>query len=98
MNCSVHAIMYSYYAVMATKLVKLPKFISISITILQILQMIAGMSVVMVQYGYLGDEKCKITKNLVVQGNVIYGSYFVLFLNYFIQSYLLGKKNKVKDS
>ena len=83
---------------MATKLIKLPKFISISITILQITQMMVGISVLVAQYSYLHDERCKVTKNLLIQGGIMYASYFVLFLNYFVQSYILGKKNKIKTS
>merc|ERR1719220_1142207 len=92
MNYSVHTVMYFYYAVMATKLVRLPKFISVSITCMQILQMIVGIFVQAMQYYYVDDEDCATDRGFVLQGSMMYGSYFVLFCHFFAQTYIFKKK------
>ena len=97
MNYSVHFIMYSYYAIMASKLFKVPKFISMMITSLQILQMIVGMWVQYFQSKFMNEEDCHTTKWFIYTGSVIYGSYFVLFMNFFIQNYFLKRNRNKKD-
>ena len=95
MNYTVHSIMYTYYTIMATKLVRFPKFISISITSIQIVQMILGIWVQFILWLRKDQEDCKSSDFFVYSGLVIYGSYFVLFMKFFISTYV--KKTKKLD-
>ena len=79
MNYSIHAIMYLYYAIMATKLVWIPRPIAMLITTLQLSQMVVGIGVQVVLWSNLGDESCKTSRNHLLAGTAMYGSYFVLF-------------------
>lgn len=94
MNYSVHFIMYLYYAIMATKMVRFPKFVSISITSAQISQMIFGICVQGVLWMKRNDPKCATSHVYVYAGVTMYGSYFILFMNYFIQAYMKPKSKK----
>lgn len=96
MNYTVHFIMYGYYALMATRKFRFPKFISIGITSLQILQMMAGLFIAMAQFYQIkikGNQNCE--TDLFYVGVILwmYGTYFVLFLNLFIKKYIVGSKS-----
>jgi elongation of very long chain fatty acids protein 6 len=84
-NYLIHAFMYSYYTIMATKLVRIPRWISISITASQIIQMIIGCYIHYVFYTSCWDS----TYNLFYIGIIMYFSYFCLFVHYFIKRYFL---------
>lgn len=94
MNFVVHSIMYTYYALQSIG-IRSPKLISISITTLQILQMLGGISAILYARKQLQDKReCFPGKLTVPFGLVIYGSYLVLFCNFFIQTYLMGKSKR----
>eukprot|EP00529_Nitzschia_sp_RCC80_P030553 CAMPEP_0113501942 /NCGR_PEP_ID=MMETSP0014_2-20120614/33252_1 /TAXON_ID=2857 /ORGANISM="Nitzschia sp." /LENGTH=292 /DNA_ID=CAMNT_0000396621 /DNA_START=44 /DNA_END=922 /DNA_ORIENTATION=- /assembly_acc=CAM_ASM_000159 len=102
MNYTVHAIMYGYYFLMAMKL--RPKWFNpIWITVAQISQMVVGVTVTLVGfYFYKTDPRCGIEKENNTAAFVMYGSYLMLFLQFFIGRYLKpkmslkeGKKKKV---
>ncbi|XP_015795406.1 elongation of very long chain fatty acids protein 6 isoform X2 [Tetranychus urticae] len=87
MNFFVHSLMYSYYALRAMR-VRIPKPIAVSITTLQIAQMMIGFYVA--SYALvmkMSDQPCKITPGESLFSFSIYFSYFILFCNFFIQSY-----------
>ncbi|XP_016918774.2 elongation of very long chain fatty acids protein 6-like [Apis cerana] len=96
LNYFVHSIMYSYYALKAMRY-KIPKFISILITILQIVQMIIGCIINIVVYQYLKNEKeCNVSHKNIIFGLFIYFTYFILFCKFFYESYI-NKNNKFKE-
>ena len=101
MNFSVHFIMYGYYALAgisaATRKFRIPKFVNMIITSLQILQMVVGMVVQVAQIKYKlidGDEACQTDKWFILNGSLMYGSYFVLFMNYFLKTYFKKQKTQ----
>jgi len=95
LNYSVHSMMYSYFAFKALRF-RIPKFISVSITSLQIFQMVVGLVVslnVMV-LRYRGQE-CHQTMENAVAAVLMYFSYFLLFVHFFYKAYaapVLAKK------
>ena len=104
MNYGVHAIMYMYYFLMATKL-KPKWFKSIYITVAQISQMVVGLGITMLGFYYYGttvqgangeDRMCMIKKDNNVAASIMYGSYLVLFCQFFGQKYLRVKKANSK--
>lgn len=92
MNYSVHSVMYTYYAVRAAGY-RLPRVISVVITVLQIAQMFTALGIFFYIYSrrYFLDEKLALDENVVVFGFLMYLSYFVLFVNFFYQSYIKAK-------
>lgn len=94
MNFFVHSIMYTYYAFQAINL-RLPKIVSMSITTIQMAQMIGG--VYFIWYtasALLAKQGCHQTFAVVLSGGIMYASYFVLFLNFFCQSYVFGRRTR----
>lgn len=92
MNYSVHSIMYFYYFLMAVK-AKPKAFKAIYITMLQISQMIVGVAVTIAGCYYLWfdptyDTKlCSLTAANNVAALVMYGSYLMLFLQFFLKRF-----------
>jgi len=101
MNFSVHAIMYCYYFLMAIKY-KPKWFNPIIITIAQICQMVAGVSITFMNlYYYFFSESCNgVTLKLILAGCLMYGSYLFLFMQFFLGRYKFmesgSKKGKMK--
>ena len=93
MNYVVHTVMYSYYAVKAGGY-RVPSQVAMVITILQILQMIAGIAFNITGFIALqrGDD-CQFSYRIFIFGITIYTSYLILFGNFFYQRYI-GKKVK----
>ncbi|KAF7487582.1 Elongation of very long chain fatty acids protein 6 [Sarcoptes scabiei] len=94
MNYLVHAFMYSYYALRASG-IRLPRPLAMMITISQITQMIIGGIVTvyafqMKQHGH----QCQVSYDRLYAGMAIYLSYFILFANFFLKSYLTSGKKK----
>lgn len=88
MNFSVHSLMYSYYAIRAAGY-RLPKPIAMSITLSQIIQMIMGCYFVFYALVMkLSGEPCDITPGRLTYAMIMYVTFGVLFINFFIQSYL----------
>lgn len=97
MNYTVHSFMYTYYALKAMR-IKVPKFISMIITSLQITQMIIGIAVNIWAYqvksrgGY-----CQQSYSNLKWSSIMYLSYFALFSNFFYHAYFSKKKPSVTD-
>jgi len=100
MNYFVHSIMYSYYFFKASS-IRVPRFISMLITTLQIIQMIVACSVT--GYSYFG----RLAHGLpcgsdglfnIYMAATLYFSYFVLFGHFFIQAYFLSSSKKKSSS
>ena len=94
MNLAIHAIMYTYFALKGFG-VNIPSFVAQVITSLQLAQF--AMSLVCIVVAgvtlWLGEE-CYTTKEMIVFSSVIYGSYFLLFLNFFYHRYIAPKPKK----
>jgi len=87
MNYSVHAIMYFYYFLMAVKLK--PKWLHPAfVTVAQTSQMFVGIIVTFVAFFYYSKESvCETKKGNNIAAFVMYGSYFFLFLQFFVGRY-----------
>jgi elongation of very long chain fatty acids protein 6 len=104
MNYAVHAVMYFYYFLMAMH-IKPAWFQPIWITVAQIAQMVVGVTVTAVACCLLYVEKVRVPQDcwLSHSGNaaalVMYGSYLILFLQFFWNRYQVGaikRKDKKK--
>lgn len=94
MNYGVHSVMYTYFALKALG-VKLPSVIAKSITALQLSQFFMGLLCIVVAAVRLRlGKECFTTETCVVVGLIIYGSYLVLFLNFFYRRYIIKSKPK----
>lgn len=104
MNYGVHSLMYGYYFLMAIG--KKPKWMHASIiTSAQILQMWVGMVATAIGYHYYSDNRraveegnensCLISGWSLVAAMMMYGSYFLLFIQFFIARFTREKRLKV---
>lgn len=97
MNYGVHAIMYTYYTLRAAK-VKPPKWFSMFITSLQILQMFLGATVSILTYIWKQEQGCHTTTEQLFWSFMLYMTYFLLFAQFFHQNYIIPKaKAKTKS-
>ncbi|XP_071496653.1 very long chain fatty acid elongase 6-like [Diadema antillarum] len=88
-NACVHAIMYTYYAIRASKIARIPSWINISITSIQIIQMIVGCWVNIYAYMLLRrGEHCSTTQDNIKYASLMYFSYFMLFAHFFYKTYI----------
>lgn len=84
--------MYSYYAFRALKY-RIPKWIQISVTVCQILQMAVGCFVNYKAYTYKqNDAVCDVTYSNIGWSFAMYSVYFGLFLHFFYIAYFPKKK------
>ena len=87
-NFFVHSIMYSYYTLKSAGF-KVPRAIAQLITILQLAQFVLGLVGTLTAYVQKSSGvECDPSYSLLNAGLALYGSYFVLFLNFFYQRYL----------
>nr|XP_002740723.1 PREDICTED: elongation of very long chain fatty acids protein 6-like [Saccoglossus kowalevskii] len=103
LNFMVHSVMYSYYAFRAAR-IRLPKIIPMSITAMQLLQMIGGCAVQHhVNYSLNHGYDCQVTSRNNFLGSLMYGSYLLLFAQFFYKAYLttapkpLSTKRQLKE-
>merc|ERR1711972_362457 len=97
MNYSVHAVMYGYFAITATKYRKCVTPFAIFITLAQLLQMLVGMYVtIKAVFHQARGEECHVNKTNSVLGLGMYFSYFVLFFKLFVDNYYLNPKTLKK--
>lgn len=96
MNYSVHALMYSYYAFKAYG-IRIPKPMAISITLLQIIQMIFGLLVTCYVYANVisGNMNCIAPLHMLKFGVLMYSSYLFLFVKFFIDVYFPSNKSNL---
>lgn len=87
MNYAVHSLMYSYYAFKA-KGFRVPKSIAITITLLQIIQMIFGFFISCYVFtSIIAGADCDIPFVTVNYSMLMYSSYLVLFIKFFVDVY-----------
>lgn len=97
MNYAVHAIMYFYYFLMAVK--RKPKwFNSMYITVSQISQMVVGVAVTLLSFiiPKTYGESCSVKKENNIAAFIMYGSYLMLFLQFFFKRYSSKPEKKAK--
>jgi len=93
-NFGVHAVMYSYYTLKAMGY-RIPSTVAKSITILQLAQFFVGLLVLFIgMWARWEGTECGITETHITVGLIVYGSYTVLFLNFFYRRYLSPPKYK----
>ena len=93
-NFGVHAVMYSYYTLKAMGF-RIPSSIGKSITILQLAQFFIGLILVAIGMWMMWmDLECGFNHTHVKAGLLLYGSYLILFLNFFYHRYLAPNKTK----
>jgi elongation of very long chain fatty acids protein 6 len=97
MNYFVHSIMYGYYFLMAAG-IKPKAFKAVYITVAQISQMVVGVAVTLMGCYVLWVKKpampCLLSTDNNVAALIMYGSYLVLFVQFFLQRYF-GRKSLV---
>ena len=93
-NLGVHAVMYSYY-MLKTLGLRIPSSVAKSITILQLTQFVIGLVLVItgVWQKWTG-QACGINDTHIRAGFIMYGSYFLLFLNFFYHRYIKVQPKK----
>jgi elongation of very long chain fatty acids protein 6 len=98
MNYLVHTIMYSYYALKAMRF-NVPKVVSQLITTGQIVQMIAGCYVnyAVWQIKHHSPKiECHNSEQNILYSSILYLTYFILFFNFFLNAYVIEKKNSTR--
>lgn len=100
MNFFVHSIMYSYYALRALKIRVSPAIAQV-ITILQLIQMFIGCFLNYRSYMMFSltgkNSSCHISIENAKYSSIMYFSYFVLFGNFFINSYIRKKHSSYQQ-
>jgi len=94
MNFLIHSMMYTYYALRSLR-VSIPRYVNMTITTLQIAQMFAGLYINYrtLQHKLIGMP-CDISMSVAVTGFTLYGLFAVLFMNFFLRTYLFRSKSK----
>ena len=91
-NALVHSVMYTYYVLKASGF-RIPSVVAKSITILQLAQFAFGLVILMAgAWAYANHYPCGMNGTHLVAGCIMYGSYFLLFLNFFYHRYIKTKK------
>ena len=91
-NVAVHSVMYTYYALKVSGWFKIPSSIAKSVTILQLTQFVFGLIILLAgAWAFATDYKCGMNGTHLIAGCIMYGSYFLLFLNFFYHRYLKPK-------
>ncbi|XP_078685357.1 very long chain fatty acid elongase 6-like [Branchiostoma floridae x Branchiostoma belcheri] len=97
MNYAVHAVMYSYYAVRAAGY-RLPRRLAMAITVGQSLQMVGGLFIgAYAHVTYRSGEACHWSDFGSLLCVIMYGSYLLLFLHFFYNSYVSKKTRPKKE-
>lgn len=91
MNYGVHSVMYTYYALRAARM-RVPKPLAMTITVLQILQMVMGVYIELsIYFIKSAGGECQQTSENMGFCFGIYFTYFLLFCHFFYNAYI--KKN-----
>ncbi|KAK6024818.1 GNS1/SUR4 family protein [Ostertagia ostertagi] len=96
LNYTVHAFMYSYYFLRSMK-INVPGIVAKFITTLQILQFVISCAI-LAHIGYLvhiAGVPCDFDDNIFILATFMDTTYLILFINFFLKSYVLrGGKSK----
>ncbi|EFO20598.1 GNS1/SUR4 family protein [Loa loa] len=98
MNFLAHSAMYTYFAV-ASYGKRPPKTISMTLTTIQTVQMFVGIGVLAYVYKIKTGTNlpCQQSMQNLLFGALLYVTFAVLFIHYFISKYLRKSDKKVKD-
>ncbi|VDM26656.1 unnamed protein product [Toxocara canis] len=98
MNYFVHGIMYAYYACASYGLHP-SRFIAMFVTTLQIVQMLGGITVnyLVHQIKLHETAPCQQSMGNIYVGYLIYGSFALLFIKFYINAYFLRPKQRFKQ-
>ncbi|XP_063971546.1 very long chain fatty acid elongase 6-like [Lytechinus pictus] len=92
LNALVHAFMYTYYALKASRLVRIPRQINVCLTLIQTSQMVVGCVINTLAWKFRSQgEFCSTTDNNIRVSLLMYFSYFILFAHYFYKTYFVKK-------
>ena len=93
LNVGVHSVMYTYYALKACGF-RIPSYVAKSITILQLTQFAFGLVILLAGvWAFVKEQPCGMNGTHLIAGCIMYGSYFLLFLNFFYRRYLKPKSD-----
>ncbi|KAM7317941.1 hypothetical protein ACRRTK_022678 [Alexandromys fortis] len=92
MNYSVHAIMYSYYALRAAGF-RISRKFAMFITLSQITQMLMGCVINYLVFTWMQHDQCHSHFQNIFWSSLMYLSYLVLFCHFFFEAYI-GKMKK----
>ncbi|CAD6187735.1 unnamed protein product [Caenorhabditis auriculariae] len=97
MNYLAHSCMYSYYAISAAGY-RMPKWVSMAVTTIQTTQMLAGVAVSCLVYKIKTEDKlpCQQSMANLYLAFIIYITFAVLFIQFFLKSYIFGSSKKQK--
>ncbi|ETN69358.1 GNS1/SUR4 family protein [Necator americanus] len=109
MNYFAHSCMYTYFALTVFG-VRVPRWISMSVTIIQTIQMLAGVAITFIIYrvkteewmpygGELGEKvisSCQQSMGNLYLAFVLYTTFAALFLHFFYQAYIVKSKRKTR--
>jgi elongation of very long chain fatty acids protein 6 len=88
--------MYGYFALRAAR-IKVPRFVQQSITLLQLIQMIAGCIVNVSAFNYKQQGySCDTSTTNIILSLALYASYLTLFAHFFYTSYV--QKDSMRKS
>lgn len=88
MNYVVHTLMYSYYAARSLQW-RVPRLVAMTITSLQIIQMVLGFYVSLYAFGAkLSGTYCEIPTKTATFGFLVYVAFFYMFARFFINNYM----------
>jgi len=96
MNLCIHAIMYTYYSVVAMR-IRIPKPVAMIITTLQTSQMFIGVAIQYFIYKWRKDEWCHNHYYNMRAASIMYGSYYILFAKFFLDAYVFKRKSAPKQ-
>lgn len=98
MNYCVHTVMYGYFALRAAR-VRVPSIVQINITLLQLIQMIAGCIVNVAAFNYKQDgHSCSTSNTNIVLSLALYASYLLLFAHFFYTTYVRKDPKSISKS
>lgn len=87
MNFMIHSLMYTYFAMKALG-VRMPRVFAMVITLSQVVQMIFGLFLTIYAVNEKRNGRPCATSDLTSNVSlVLYGTYLILFLNFFVRSY-----------
>jgi len=96
MNYMVHTLMYTYYGLKSLG-IRVPRAVAMLITTLQLSQMIVGVTVnVYARYLKATGSDCLIPTQHIDMALIMYGSYFVLFGQFFYNAYFGARAKALK--
>lgn len=95
MNYFVHSLMYSYFTLTSVG-IKLPKLLSMTLTTLQILQMINGLAATIFYHFTCSSFTDSLDHHSALWCLSLYISYLFLFLSFFFNSYLKPARGEQK--